>query len=83
MCIVLDEVECSVRMCRQEKFQSVPYGDELQTRDVQAQFITKAAAFVVCRVCNLHHLGTPEALHETLMDRNRLVFTCMFSHLRN
>jgi hypothetical protein len=43
----------------------------------------KPAAFVVCRVCNLHHVGTPEALHKTLVDRNRLVFTCMFSHLLN
>lgn len=79
MCIVLDEVEYSVPMFFQEKLQSVPYGDELQTRDVQAHFITKPAACVVCRVCNLHHLRTPEALHETLMGRNRLIFTCMFS----
>jgi hypothetical protein len=83
MCIVPDEVECSVPICHQEKLQSIPYGDELQTRDVQARFITKPAASVMCRVCNLHHLGTPGALYEALMDRNRLGFTCFFSLLRN
>lgn len=78
MCVLPGETECGVLICHQEKLQFIPRGNKLLTRSVQAHFIAERTASVLCRVCNLHHLGPLEDLDETFVDqytRLRLVST--------
>jgi hypothetical protein len=84
MCIVPYEVECNVPICHQEKFQSAPFTEMNSKLAMCKRTLSRnlqhllCAVFVICTI-----LVPPEALHATLMDRNRLVFTRFFSHLSN
>jgi len=67
MCILPDE--CGVLMCHQKKLSLSPAETYCELATCK-HLCTDRTASVLCRVCDLHHLGPLEVLDETFVYRS-------------